>query len=69
MVLAVRTDVMMLLEVKAMDELAALIALGPEVIGKVLSFLPASKRWFLENAHDGKSCRRRLKLQSNGDNC
>ena len=41
-----------LLEVERVNELVALIALGPEIIGKTLAAFATSQWWFFENTHD-----------------
>ena len=48
---AMGADVIVLLEVKGMNELITLGTLGPEVVGDALIFLSASEGWFFENAH------------------
>ena len=50
--LAAGADIIVLLEVEGVDELIALMAFGPEIIGNPLIFFAAAKRWFFENAHN-----------------
>ena len=56
-----RADVIVLLEIKSVNEFVALVALSPEIVRDSLGAFAASQWWFFENAHSfvcGKpSCR------------
>lgn len=49
--LAVWTDVVVLLEIEGVNDLVALGALRPEIVGKLVIAFASSERWFVENAH------------------
>ena len=51
MLLAVGADMMVLLEVKSVNEFVTLMAFGPEIVGKILISFAASQWWFLKDAH------------------
>lgn len=44
-------NVIVLLKVESVNQLAALMALGPEIVGEILIPFAASQWWFLEDAH------------------
>ena len=52
MMLTFRANVEVLLEVKCVNQFAAIRALGPQVIGHALAFVACtSEFWFVEDTH------------------